>query len=305
MRVKVILNPYADHERGRRCITKIKEAARPYGGVDLVLTERPGHGRALAQQAVAEGYDLVVAAGGDGTVSEVVNGLVQDGKAAARLGIIPIGSGNDLAWSLGISTEIETAVKILFSGQPKSLDLAHVEDNHGRQRLFDNNMGIGFDAIIVMQTESITRIHGFLMYLLATLRTIAFYYDTPRLEMQFDEKSRNQDALFIAFGLGPRHGGGFLLTPDAQQNDNLIDSCLVNPVPRLTMMIMLLKVMKGSHTTHKAVSMNQNKRIIVKSDHPMPIHVDGEMFAYPKDNVRQVTVTSLPAAIEVICYLPS
>lgn len=301
MRVKVILNPYADHERGRQCIEKIKVAARPYGGLDLVLTERPGHGRELAQQAVAEGYELVVAAGGDGTISEVVNGVVQNGKGMVPLGIIPIGSGNDLAWSLGIPTDIETAVHILFTGAPKYIDLAQVEDDHGRLLLFDNNMGIGFDAIIVIQTENINRVHGFLMYLLATLRTIAFYYDTPRLEMQFDDETRDEPSLFLAFGLGPRHGGGFLLTPAATRDDDLIDTCLVSPVSRLTMMLMLLKVMKGSHTTHRAVTMNQNRRILVKSDEPMPIHVDGEMFAYPKDNVRQVTVTSLPAACEVIC----
>lgn len=300
MRVKVILNPYADHERGRNCIHKIAAAARPFGGVDLVLTEYPGHGRELAREAAAAGYEVVAAAGGDGTVSEVVNGLVQGDKAAVKLGIIPIGSGNDLAWSFGISGDLETAVKTLFNGQTIPLDLARVEDDLGRYRLFDNNMGIGFDAIVVKETENITRVHGFLMYMLATLRTIAFYYDTPRLKMQFDEENIDQETLFLAFGIGPRHGGGFLITPAAQQNDDLIDTCLVNPVGRLTMMLMLLRVMKGTHVGHKAVSLRQNKRIIVQSDQPMPIHTDGEMFAYPKDNVRQVTVTSLPAAIKVL-----
>lgn len=300
MRLKVILNPYADRGRGRQWQSRIVAAAQPFGGVDLALTEYPGHGRELAQMAVKEGYDLVAAAGGDGTVSEVVNGLMQGEKAAARLGIIPIGTGNDLAWSLGISRQVDTAVRTLFTGQPHTLDLARVEDDHGRYRFFDNNMGIGFDAIVVIETTNITRIRGFPMYLLAVLRTIAFYFETPALEITFDDEHLSQPSLFLAFGVGPRHGGGFLLTPDARRDDNLIDTCLVDPVGRLTMLMMLLRVMKGTHVNHPVVTMRQSRRITITADRPLPIHVDGEVFAYPKDNVRQVTVTSLPAAIQVI-----
>lgn len=300
MRAKVILNPYADHGRGRECQAIIESAAQPFGGIEVVLTEYPGHGRDLARQAANDGYDLVAAAGGDGTISDVVNGLVLGDKANARLGLIPIGSGNDLAWSLSVSTDVPTAVRMLFTGQPRTIDLARVEDDHGRYRIFDNNMGIGFDATVVVEAENITRVHGFAMYLLATLRTIAFYYDTPRLDMQFDDEKLNQEVCFLAFGVGPRGGGGFLLTPHAQHNDNLIDTCLVSPISRLTMLWMLLRVKKGAHGNHKAVALRQNRRITVRSDRPMPIHTDGEVFAYTKDNVRQVTVTSLPAAIDVI-----
>jgi YegS/Rv2252/BmrU family lipid kinase len=300
MRAKVILNPHADHGRGRQCQAVIEAAARPFGGVTVVLTEYAGHGRELARQAAAEGYDMVVAAGGDGTVSEVVNGLMRGEKAAAQLGIIPIGSGNDLAWSLAISEDVAIATERLFTGQTRMLDLARLEDDHGRSRIFDNNMGIGFDATIVIESQNITRVHGFLMYLMATLRTIAFYYDTPRLEMHFDDETSTQEALFLAFGVGPRGGGGFLLTPNARHDDNLVDTCLVKPVNRLTMMLMLLKVMKGTHGKHPAVVLRQNRQITVISDRAIPIHTDGEVFAYPKDNVHQITVTSLPAAVQVI-----
>ncbi len=300
MRVKVILNPWADRGRGAKQAAVIQQTAQPYGGVDLVQTERPGHALELARQAADEGYDLVVAAGGDGTISDVVNGLVRGDRAISKLGIIPIGSGNDLAWSLGISTTVATAVEQLFSGSPKTIDLARIEDDKGRFRIVDNNIGLGFDAVVVIETETITRIHGFMMYLLATIRTIISYSQLPKLIIHYDEEKVEQAVLFIAFGVGPRGGGGFLLTPAAKQDDNLVDTCTVNPLGRLTIMSLLPTLLNGSHVKSKHVTMRQNKQIRVRADRPLPIHTDGEMFAYPQDDVREITVTSLPAAIEVI-----
>lgn len=300
MRVKVILNPWSDRGRARKQIERILELSKPYGGLDLALTEQPGHARLLAREAADEGYDLVVAAGGDGTVHEVVNGLVRGNRADVALGVLPIGSGNDFAFGLGIPLELEAAVPRLFTGQQQAVDLGRVEDEHGRYEFFQNNLGVGFDAVVVIRTETITRIHGFMMYFVAVLQTILLYYQTHHLELCFDDEAVEQDSLFLALGIGPRGGGGFLLTPDAKVDDNLIDSCLVNPVGRLTMLSMLLRVMKGTHITSPHVTMRKSQRILVKSQTPLPIHVDGEMFAYPRDNVQQVTITSVPAAVRVV-----
>lgn len=300
MRVKVVLNPWSDRGRAIKQKERIEAAARQYDTLDLVMSEQPGHAQDLARAAADDGYDLVAAAGGDGTVHELINGLVWGGQASTRLGIIPIGSGNDLAYTLGIATDVETAVQRLFTGQPRMLDLGRIEDDRGRYRFFGNGAGIGFDATIAIQSEGITRLHGFPLYVLATLRTIAFYYRTPHCQLQFDDESTLQDILMLAVGVGRRAGGGFLLTPDADVNDNLLDSCTVNPISRLAMLRMLPRVMKGTHVTSKHVVMRKSRRIHVKSNMPLPIHIDGEIFAYPKNNVHEVILTSLPAAIQVI-----
>ena len=301
MRVKVILNPRSGRGRAREQTGMIESLGRRYGTLDITPTQRPGHGVALAAAAAGEGYDLVAAAGGDGTVHEVVNGLVgAGGRAALPLGIIPIGSGNDLAYGLGIHEEPHDAVQRIFTGERRVLDLGRVADDRGQSRVFHNNLGIGFDANVVIRTESMHRIQGFAMYLLAVFQTIAFYYDTPTLEMSFDGQPVRQRALFLYAGLGPRGGGGFRITPDARWDDDRIDTCLCNPVGRLTMLYMLTKVMKGTHVTSRHVTMRRNRTIAVKSASPMPIYVDGEMFAYPRDNVHQITITSLPAAIDVM-----
>jgi YegS/Rv2252/BmrU family lipid kinase len=305
MRVKLILNPCADHGRGQQKQGAIAEAARPFGGMEVVLTEYAGHGTELARQAAEAGFDVVVAAGGDGTISDVVNGLMQTAVPRPHLGIIPLGSGNDLAWSLGIPhDDIATAVAIIFQGHICQMDLGFVRDNRGHTRYFDNNLGVGFDAQVVIETEKIKRIHGFLMYIWATLRTIFFYFNKPTLTMQFDDVTVQEAVIFVTFGLGVRHGGGYFITPAARHDDDLIDTCLVRPVSRLTMLVMLLRVMRGTHVTHPAITMRQNRKITIQADADLPIHVDGEVFAYPEDHVRQLTVTSLPAAIGV-CVLAS
>jgi YegS/Rv2252/BmrU family lipid kinase len=300
MRVKVILNPWSDRGHARQQVEKIIALGRQYGQLELALTQEPGHARLLARQAAGEGYDLVVAAGGDGTVHEVVNGLVRGDRADVALGVLPIGSGNDFAFGLGIPLNLEAAVARLFTGQLQNVDLGRVEDERGRYEFFQNNLGIGFDAVVVIRAETITRVHGFMMYFMAVLQTILLYYQTHRLELRFDDDIIHQDSLFLALGIGPRGGGGFLLTPAAKVDDDLIDSCLVNPVGRLTMLSMLLRVMKGTHITSPHVTMRQNRRIQVKSETPLPIHIDGEMFAYPRDNVHEVTITSVPAALKVM-----
>lgn len=300
MRVKVIINARSGKGRGREQNEMINTLGRRYGELDLYPTLRPGHASELAAAAADEGYELVVAAGGDGTVHEVVNGLMRDDKAALPLGILPIGSGNDTAFGLGILEEPEQATKRLFTGALRPLDLARITDDRGKSKVFINNLGIGFDAIVVMRSETITRLSGFAMYFAAVLQTILFYYQIPYLEIAFDDEKVNQRSLFLYGGVGPRGGGGFLMTPDARWDDGLIDTCLVNPVGRLTMLSMLTKVMKGTHVTSRHVTMRQNQQIIVKSNAPMPIHLDGEMFAYPRDNVHQVSIVALPAAIQVM-----
>ena len=239
MRVKVVMNPWSDQKRAIQNKDRIQALLQQRSDAHIVLTEYPGHATKLARQATDEGFDLVVAAGGDGTVHEVVNGLVRGGKAGATLGVIPIGSGNDFAYGLGIPLEMEAALDRLFSGQPRLIDLARIEDDHGRFEIFDNNFGLGFDAVVVIRTEAITRVYGFLMYFLAVLQTIALYYETPQMEIWFDDEKVSQKALFLSMGIGPRHGGGFFLTPDAVFDDDLIDSCLVNPIGRIIMLGML------------------------------------------------------------------
>jgi diacylglycerol kinase (ATP) len=304
VRVQIILNPQANHGRAIALRDQLLSWGKQYGGLDVVLSTAPGHARQLAEEAVLAGYELVAAAGGDGTVHEVVNGLVHGGRSQATLGVIPIGSGNDFAYGLALLTDPRSALDRLFNGRPRTIDLARIEDDKGRYELVNNAIGIGFDAMVTIQSLSITWVHGFAMYTLAALRTILLHYDMPHLVLRYDDQEVEQDVLLLAAGIGPRAGGGFYLTPHAVYDDNLLDSCTVSPVSRLTMLWMLPKVMRGTHITSRHVTMRRSSYIEVLSDRPLPIHVDGEIFAYPHDAVRRVTINSLPQALRVMVDAP-
>jgi YegS/Rv2252/BmrU family lipid kinase len=275
--------------------------ARPLGGIDVEVTRAAGHAQRLAREANEEGYDVIAAAGGDGTVHEVANGLLDAGVArSAALGIIPIGSGNDYAYGLGLQRSPQEAVHRLFRGESRLIDVARLVDNHGRSRYVCNGLGIGFDAAVAIESLRITRIYGFPLYVLAALRTILFRYHSPHFQLRFDTEEVAQRALLLAVGVGPRVGGGFHLTPDASFDDSMIDSCLVNPVSRPTMLVMLLRVMRGTHVTSRHVTMRRGQALELTASEPLPIHIDGEIFARPEDDVRSLAVRTLPRAISVM-----
>jgi diacylglycerol kinase family enzyme len=152
MRIKVIQNPASHHGRTAAYADPIRALGDAHGGLEMVRTEGPGHAIELAAEAAEQGYDVVAAAGGDGTVHEVVNGLAAVAGARPVLGVVPIGSGNDFAFALGLSSPLAVTVGRLFGGQPRPFDAAVIEDNHGRRVVVDNSVGIGFDASVTIQS---------------------------------------------------------------------------------------------------------------------------------------------------------
>ncbi|MDX1662391.1 MAG: diacylglycerol kinase family lipid kinase [Candidatus Promineifilaceae bacterium] len=302
MRVKIILNPAADRGRASHLRDRLHTFAPDGTMVEVVLAKGPEHIQAVAAEAAAAGYDVVAAAGGDGTIHHVVNGLLRDPAPSARrtaLGLIPLGTGNDYAFGLGLDAPPTASVQRLFNGERRSIDAARV-NLPGESYFACNGIGVGFDAAIAIESNRIQAVAGFPAYLLATLRTILFRFQTPHMAGRFDTTDFSQPALLLAVGIGPRVGGGFRVTPDASFTDGQLDICLVRPLSRPMMLAMLLRVMRGTHTGASFVSMRRSRSIEIVADRPLPIHVDGEIIADFEDNVREITITSLPGALDVI-----
>jgi diacylglycerol kinase family enzyme len=178
--------------------------------------------------------------------------------------------------------------------------LARIVDDRGRTVFIGNNFGVGFDANVVIRTKEITRLHGFPKYFWGVLKTLALDFRSFELNMRFDDEEVDEEILFIAFGLGKRHGGGFMLTPEALNDDDLADSCTVRTMSRLKALIFLNSAVQGTHVNNPFVTMRQSKHIEINSNQPLPIHADGEVFAHPRDNVRSLTITSWPSELELI-----
>jgi YegS/Rv2252/BmrU family lipid kinase len=307
-RVKVILNPYAGRGRGEQLAAQIRSALTQAGLVfDLVETTGVGHGIDLARQARAEGYTTIVAAGGDGTVSEVINGMAQAtpaGLPVGPLGILPVGSGNDFAEMAGCALELGAAAQAIAAGRTRAVDLGSVAIQSGSatiHRHFDNNLGIGFEAWVTLESYKIRWLRGAPLYTLAALRALRTCPD-PYVDLTWESQNgerhrRSQRSLMISVGNSRRTGGGFFLTPDAQLDDGLLDVAIAADVSRLRILWLLPKALRGTHTGDAAITMMRCHQLSVEMAEPLPIHVDGEVVTR---HASRVEVTLQPGRLVVL-----
>jgi len=298
----LIFNPMADRGRSGQQASDLRAMVDEMGGADWQGTEYPAHATEIAAQAALQGYQTIVALGGDGTVHEIVNGLMKiEAAHRPRLGIVPIGSGNDFAGGAGITmNNPQEAMRRVFTGTPKPVDVARIQDGTGRTEYFDNTLGIGFDAAINIRSRSIQSLQGFMMYLTATLLTIARDFAAPHMKVTYDGGTLDEPLMMITVGNGPREGGGFLTTPESKMDDGLLDFVYIRPVSKVRMLQLVPKVMNGTHVKEKEVKIAQTTKLVVDADRALPIHADGELFAPYEADVRHVEITLVPGAIQVI-----
>jgi len=299
-KVKLILNPNADLGRAWREAAALRPIVDGYGGADWTGTVYPTHATELALQAAEEGYEMVVAVGGDGTAHEVLNGLMQVPlESRPRFSVVPLGSGNDFAHSLGIQAHPDQAVHQIFSGKSHRIDIGSYRDNLGRQVFWGNAIGIGFDATVTIRSRRFVHLRGFLIYFLAVLQTILLNHDAPLLHVRSDTQSWDEQTMMLVLCNGDREGGGFHVAPAALNTDGALDYAGVGYVSRLMMLRLLPEVVKGTHGRFKQVRMGQFHTMDIQSDQPLKVHIDGEIFADFSTDVRQISVEILPGALEI------
>jgi diacylglycerol kinase (ATP) len=300
-KTKFLVNPNADMGRAWRTIADLRPLMEEFGGADWAGTVYPTHATTLARQAAEDGYTLVIAAGGDGTVHEVINGLMQvPSDVRPRLGIIPLGSGNDFAHTIGINSNPAEALKQIYTGQPKRIDLGVFDIGRGEHEYFDNTFGMGFDATVTIRTHRITHIHGFMMYLVAVLQTIVLNHEAPQMHIVTDGETWDEETIMLVVCNGPREGGGFLVAPSAVNSDGILNYASICHVSRLMMLRLVPEVMKGTHGRFKQVRLGQLHKLQLHSERPLTIHADGEIISGFGTNVRDITVEVVPGALEII-----
>ncbi len=294
-RIKVIANPCAGRGSVGTRLARIEEILQEQGtAYDLVRTTRPGEATELARQARVEGYETVVAVGGDGTVHEIVNGLLQAAgdSVAGTLGIIPLGSGNDFVKVFDIPTNLVAACRYLLHGKVRLVDVGRLDDV-----FFVNSAGTGFDAMVALESRKIKRLTGLPRYLVAVLRTLLLKYRTPAATVTLDGQVIRQRITLTSIGLGRCAGGGFWLTPDAICDDGLFDVAIARDLGRLAILALVPHVMRGTHVDKEPVTMARARHVLVELAEPLPVYADGEIIY---EATQRLELEVLPGRLRVI-----
>lgn len=291
-----MFNPAAGKGRTARDRDAIRAALEKAGaGGSFVETERAGHGIALAENAARDGAEAVVAIGGDGTVNEVVNGLLRvPEERRPAFGVVPDGTGNDYGFLLGLRPgDLDGAARAIAAGATRLLDAGEVNG-----RFFANGVGLGFDGAVAEAAARVRYLKGFAAYLWSVFAVLR-EWENFELTVTADGRTISGQAFLAAVANGPRSGGGFLLAPDAQPDDGLFDVCRLGNLGKLEALRHLPKALDGSHVGLPWVTILRAREVVLASDRPLTAHVDGNLatgVAHPEP----LRIRILPRALRVL-----
>jgi diacylglycerol kinase family enzyme len=294
METCVIYNPAAGRGRAKRLIERLRHSG---AAIDFRATAGPGHGGEVARRAIESGHLRIIAAGGDGTVHEVANGILDAERAEVTFGVWPIGSANDYAFALDVygNWPLETGRRMRI----RNVDVGRIRGG-GRSRYFINGMGLGFNSAVTLESRSIRRLQGMMLYGLAFFRALWRHYEYPELSIRLDETELNQPVLALTVNLGKREGG-FLVTPHADLCDGQFDVVLAGAISRLRAFSLLPKLAAGTLPhDHPLIRQTRCRRVTIHGTQPLRIHIDGEFFCHREDGIAEVDIELLPARLPVL-----
>lgn len=299
MPAKVILNPYSNRWNARARWPEAEAALRKAGvDYELVVSEHPRHIIELAEQAARQGYAPIIAAGGDGTIGEVVNGLARaaqnESDPFGPLGILPLGSANDLVDNLHLPKDLEAAARVLAAGKTRRMDVGYVNGFY-----FANNSAIGLEPYITLVQQRITWIKGMLRYLVAAVRGI---WDNPQwvAEIEWDDGRYAGPVLLVSVGNAPRTGGVFYMAPHADPFDGKLTFVHGYRRTRLQIFRLLPHTMqpgKGSFVEMPDIHEQMATWIKIHLDRPAPAHADGEIFS---EAIQDLEYRILPQKLQIL-----
>jgi diacylglycerol kinase (ATP) len=298
MTAKVILNPYSNRWNSQERWPAAEAALRAAGvDFDLAVSEKKGQIVALARQAVLDGFSPIIAAGGDGSIGDTANGLVlaerPRGAPLPPMGIMPLGSANDIAYVLGLPTDLDAAARTIAVGKTRAMDLGKLND-----RYFVNNSAAGLEPYVTLKHEKIHWIRGMARYLIAAVQAIM---DKPewRGSVRWDDGEFHGKFSLISVGNG-RRTGGFFMTPHADPFDGKLTLAFGHRGTRLGMFQALPRALnedKGNYVEMEGMREVHATRITIHLERPSPAHTDGELLP---DWIQDFEYEILPACLNMI-----
>lgn len=303
MKYLILVNPISGRGYAGKMIPRIEELLKSHNlDFEIVQTERPWHAAEIAEDASRRGVDVIAVASGDGTANEAINGLMHARKAGfnhTAMSMLPVGTGNDAAYGLGFSPDLENAVAALARDVRHRVDVGFVRGGDFPEgRFFINGVGIGFDAAVGFAAVKIRWTRGLLAYLIAALQTIFLYYKPPLVEIELNNEKITQPALMVSIMNGQRLGGGFYTAPEGDPSDGHLDICIASVAGRMRILTLLPHFLKGTQATQPEIRMERTGRITVRAvKGVLPAHCDGETLCYEG---KELSVELIPQALDFI-----
>ncbi len=298
----VVINPASNRGEGAKCEPEIRHwLDRQKIEYDVLVTTQSSEALPYVVERTFD-HDVIVAAGGDGTVHEVINGMMQarmkngSNERMAALGVLPIGSGNDFVKMLNVPVHLHKALHILQQMKTMPVDVGQISVDGNHTRFFNNNIGIGFDAYVNYESIKIKHLRGVAIYLTAVIKSI-FKYKPPFMHVTVNGEKFSRQILMLTIGNGRCSGGGFYITPDARVDDGLFDVCSIDAMGKRRMLASLLKVMKGTHLNIPGVELRRSVEVHIRSDEALPIHADGEVVSL---DAHEIKLKMIPSVLNVI-----
>lgn len=285
-----IINPVAGKGKGLGLIKVIEEIFKESKDEYIIeITKYVGHATEIVKSYVKEDRYRIYSVGGDGTLNEVLNGMV---GSSSSLAVIPSGTGNDFIRSICDNYKDEDLLKNTIYGEEKEVDLGTVNE-----RYFINISSIGIDAEVVYNARAFKKlpfVKGGLAYILSIFYTV-IKFKNNKMSIHIDGKDYSNDILLIAVANGSYYGGGMHVAPKASPFDNLFDICLIRPISRINILRLFPKLIKGVHENIKEVSFYKCKSINIKSENEMSINIDGEVF-----RIKEAKFDIIPKGVTVV-----
>lgn len=281
-----IVNPAAGGGRTRKAWPALSRKIRDLGlRFDQMDTDAPGAGQSVAQKAIAEGYQRLIAVGGDGTVNEVVNAMMTAGAANVELAVIPMGTGKDLGRSLGIPHDLLAAARLLQTGTARRLDVGFIEctgmDKQPCRRYFLNVADVGLGAETARRVNRTSKcLGGFLSFFYGALATLILYRYKPVQCTVDGLETKSLDLAIAALGNCRYFGGGMHITPRARPDDGLLDFIALGRQKKTGILKNLVRVYKGTHLRDPSLVYVQCREVFLASTEPVLIEADGEVVGY-------------------------
>lgn len=298
MKAKIILNPYANRWGAKKRIAAVEEACRTAGlNYDMNIIPEPRLGTRLAMEGVEAGYDMIVAAGGDGTVNEVVNGLILaagDGPTAP-LGVLPIGTGNDFNDMAKLPRDLTEAARSFVVGNTRQIDAGKVRFN-GKIHYFDNNCAAAMEPLVTIENERLVNLSGNIRYIVALVKALA-KLKAWDMKIRWEGGGYEGPIYLLSICNSPRTGGLFPMAPDASLSDGLFDYVLAPEISKLTVLVVLARLFRGTHIHHKDVTYGRSPHLSIESKPGSPIHADGEVLT---EAATEIIYDILPGKITLV-----